>query len=221
MKKILFLTLLSISSIFASEYYTEVSYEQISPEKDVVLGIQPTEELIGGDLDIYKFSVGFSVPKDSNQLAGSKFGFYGTYSNSEEKDISGGIDFTIENRSFNFLGITPYFGGNLGIGLRNDEGIVRETSTHVNKYNYITTEDLNTLRGTDYATFEKDTTWVEYGFSLGLEYRVGDLSIKGAYLYQHRTYEVAYRLESSQNILNSLDINQRYNGFELSVAYRF
>jgi len=128
----------------------------------------------------------------------------------------------LSNANFNWNGITPYFGGNVGIGYRKDKGLRKNVSTSVNRYTYITTEDLSTLRTPDIAEFEDNTKWVETGFSIGLQWFPSEnLRVKGGYKYEYRTYNVKYRLDRSPEILNDIDINQRYNGWEASVSYSF
>lgn len=217
--------LLGLSINLFSANYVETTYENIIPQNSKVMGIQPTKELIGNNLSIVKISYGWSVTqtkKTKEPLNGSRFGFYGTFSNSVQRDLSCGLDFTLSNRNFNYHGFTPYFGGGIGLGFRNDKGDRKNVSTSVNKYTYVTTKDLSTLKTPNVAIFQKDTTWIETSFSIGIEWFIkNNLSAKVGYKYQDRIYNVSYRLKGSPKILNDLTINQRYNGFEASLTYSF
>jgi hypothetical protein len=195
----------------------------MDPEDDTIMGIQPTNELIGDEMNIMKLGIGVTVEDPGAIFNGSQFGIYGTYSSDYETDISGGVDFTLAFDKLRFGGVfVPYFGGGIGIGWRDDGGTEKHVSTSVNKYNYVSTEDLNTLKTPTTAKFEEDTTYVQMGFSVGIMARLSEnVDLKAGYVYHKKTYEVAYRLENSPEILNSLDIDQRYNGFQASLNIKF
>jgi opacity protein-like surface antigen len=213
----------SEDSFFKGKLYTKISYEYMVPENDTIMEIQPTNELIGDEMNILKLGTGFTIEDPGGIFNGSQFGLYTTYSNDYETDISVGIDFTLALDKLRFGGVfVPYIGGGAGLGWRNDSRTRKNVSTSVNKYNYVSTEDLNSLRTPTVAVFEDDTNYVQMGFSLGIMARVSDnVDFKAGYVYHKKTYEVAYRLENSPKILNSLDIDQRYNGFQTSLNIKF
>jgi len=223
-KKIALTTLLGLTSLSAEgNHYLSGELQYLMAEDNNVLGIQPADELIGSELTIFKVGYGFVLPKDRNDIfSGSRFGLYGAFSNTEDMDIAFGLDFVLKNENMSFYGFRPYFSGNLGLGVRDDKGSRKRTSTSVNKYTYVSTNDLSALNNPDTAIFQENTTWIETGFAIGVDYTFSNnVDLEIGYIYQKRSYEVNYVLESSPEIENSLNFDQRYNGIQVNVSYDF
>jgi len=63
MKKILvsLSTIMCLTAGLSADGYLEGTYENISPEDSYTLGIQPTNELIGNRLNVFKVSKGWNL----------------------------------------------------------------------------------------------------------------------------------------------------------------
>lgn len=220
MKKILSMLVVGLvalsSSVFADSYW-KLDAEALQAQNQKIMGIQPISELVGENMSIVKLGYGFST---NGEPLAARAGVYASAGEANEYGV--GIDFQVDIKSAAFYGITPYFGGDVGVGMRNDSGSTKKLSTSVDKVSYITAPDLSALIVPTTATMIDDTTFVKYGFKIGLNYNFTP-SLLGyvAYTYSTKTYNVSYRTAATPNILNDITLDQRNNGVTLGVSYKF
>lgn len=217
----IFLMILSTIMFVNASGYISIEVEHLKGEKVNILGIQPTSELVDINPAIAKVKLGLSVSNPKSFLVGSQVGLYGAFGNNKWKSYEGGISFSLKNKRFGLGVIHPYFDGHLGVGFSDNKNQKVQTTTSVNKLNFIKTRNLNDLKQTDKAIFSDNNTWLGYGFGVGLEITVGHLNIKGGYIYHKREYQIKYRLKSSQDVLNNITFTQPYGGFAISFLYTF
>jgi len=217
-------TILASSLLTAAQPYVEGTYQNMTAQSENVLGVQPQSELIGKELNIFKLSAGLEANNPEGEwttLNGSKAGFYLGLSNDYESDIAFGIDFTLTSPKFKWGIIAPYFGGGIGFGTRSDGGSNKAVSTSVNKVSFIT-EDHNTLGTPTIAHFNKDTSYIQTFFSIGVQAQISqNVKFKGGYVYNKNSYELNYTLANSPGVENAIDSDARYNGFEVSLELVF
>lgn len=216
-------TLLSLMAFLATttlsaDTYTKVDYINTFNQSKKILAIQPTDELIGEDSQKLKIGYGFEVNKGEDLSGG--FGLYLSGDNNGEYGT--GLDFQVGPGSLNFLGLKPFFAGDVGLGFRNDKGDKKNLSTSINKVTAITALDYTPYMTPSVATMEDYTTFFLVGFQLGATYDFSD-KLKGsvAYVFEKKTYSVNYRLDSSVNVLNAVNFDQRSNGVLVSLKYLF
>lgn len=211
MKKIILLSMIASTMIMAGDIYAEYTLgtQKLGHETDI-FKYQPSSDLLGGDETYNKLSIGLQV--EEGEHMGSRFGLYVA---KYDEDSSVGLDFTIKRGLF-------YFGGIAGIGGRSDAGDVVPVSTSIDTVTYITQADLTPFLTPTTAEFTDDTSFLQYGFSVGVEYDItDDASVKIGYQYLRRQYDISYVLASAPIVDNNIQATQGYNGIEASFKYRF
>lgn len=229
MKKMIgvaFLFVISGSLLAKGVNYIDLTKSNLKMQKKNIYSIQPIEELVGKDINVWKVSYGREVI--DRDMEGSKAGLYietGTvkFDNANSnRDIEFGLDFLIQKKSYKILGLSPYFSGAVGIGWRNDKGNEKRTSTNINMVTFVSSLDLDSHKVPDTAVFQENTNWVSFSFGLGASVDLTkNTKLNFGYQFKAKHYNLNYRLKGSYNIINNLNSAVRYNGGSVNLEYKF
>ena len=220
-KALISMTILGASMLMADGY---VAIEQLSlhSKKKNIYSFQPLSDIVGKDVSMTKVSIGLEATKDKKSIFyGSRIGVYGAYNDDKYKDVSGGIEFIIRNTKHT---ISPYFSGFVGVGYRNDKGARFNSTTSIGQIEYITHTDSELKQqymSPTKGTIVKNSSWVDVGFGLGVNFNLKRLNINVGYTFLTRSYDTFYKLDTRPNYTNTVGTNQWNSGLQVGLEFKF
>lgn len=203
--------LAAISTAQASDYYIQYNQTIQNAESKTIFGIQPLEEIVGNGGVRHAIAAGkmYEIVSIGGEL--------GYTPKNKEYDVRANIKLKPSEPVW-FNTLSPYFASSAGVFMQ-DRSDKLQLSTNANVLDYIISEAEAVPSS---ATFEKKPKGLILAVELGLDIQITkSISAFTAYEFSSKMTQFSYRLDSQQEVLNSLSINQRNNNLKLGLNYKF
>jgi hypothetical protein len=214
---------LSAGTLFAKEqpFYVEAATAFARAQPQNIFAIQPLSELVGKDTDANVIlGVGLNAYlKNGERIAKVGLSYIGV---PQMKEHSLNLDFKIFIHPLKFFGMTPYFGGVLGVGEQMRKGQSVPVSTNITSIDYISQPNLAAYEVPTTATFNENPYFLRMGFQIGESIRLTEYAdLFAAYSYEAKYWQLNYSLATSPGVENHIDQKQNINALRVGVNINF